>query len=135
VSAAAVVLGDYARDEWLRVAPGLHAIGLLAIGDEMPLAAYCAAYSRWRLAEEALTRMAAHDPIAHGLLIKTAEGNARTNPLVRIARDAANAMTSVASHFGMMPVARSRIAAGVGVPTPSGSRAAEFAVIHNAPRI
>lgn len=39
--------------------------------DSAPLAAYCHAYGQWRLAAEALERMAANDPAANGQLIKT----------------------------------------------------------------
>ncbi len=39
--------GD-ALEEWHRVAPGLHLFGLLTALDMAPLAAYCAAFARWR---------------------------------------------------------------------------------------
>ena len=59
----------YAADEWRRIAPELHRMKLLSILDVMPLAAYCAAYQRWRTAEEVTARMAEQDPGTHGLLI------------------------------------------------------------------
>jgi P27 family predicted phage terminase small subunit len=109
-----------AADEWWRVAPELHRIGLLTLVDVMPLAAYCQSYARWRQAEEAIADMAERDPGTSALLVKTADGNARRNPLVKIAADAAAAMLIYAGHYGMTPVARSRIAAGVGgQPKPS----------------
>jgi P27 family predicted phage terminase small subunit len=64
----------YAADEYWRVAPELHRLNLLSVLDVMPLAAYCVAYSRWRTAEEALAGIADRDD-AHGLLIRTADGN------------------------------------------------------------
>jgi phage terminase small subunit len=39
-------------------APELHHLGLLTVIGVMPLAVYCALYSRWREAEMALARMA-----------------------------------------------------------------------------
>lgn len=107
-------LKGYAADEYWRLAPELHRLGLLTVLDLMPLCAYCVAYSRWRTAEEALARMADADPVTHALLVKGADGNARRNPLVKIAADAADDMVTYAGNFGMTPVARSRIAAGIG---------------------
>jgi P27 family predicted phage terminase small subunit len=113
------VLTGYGVDEWRRIQ--LHRLGLLTLVDIMPLAAYCASYSRWRLAEEAIARMAARDELTGALLIKDRDGHARTNPLVRIARDAADAMLKFAGEFGMTAVARSRLAAGIrGQPTRGG---------------
>ena len=113
-------LSRYACDEWWRVAPELWALGLLTVLDTGCLAAYCQTYARWREAEEALARMAARDEQTHALLIKTQAGDARKNPLVRIAADAAADMVRYAGEFGLTAVARSRLAAGVyGQPGPS----------------
>jgi P27 family predicted phage terminase small subunit len=46
----------YAADEWWRIAPTLHRLGLLAVLDVAPLAVYCKAYDRWRTASEVLAR-------------------------------------------------------------------------------
>jgi phage terminase small subunit len=43
-----------AKDEWWRVAPRLHVLGLLTAIDVMVLAAYCQACGRWQQAEDAL---------------------------------------------------------------------------------
>jgi phage terminase small subunit len=40
-------LGEYAREEWARVSPSLHACRLLTAMDIMPLSAYCVAYAQW----------------------------------------------------------------------------------------
>jgi P27 family predicted phage terminase small subunit len=102
----------YAADEWSRVAPQLHVLRLLTVIDTMPLAAYCMSYMRWRTAEEVLARMAAGS-LTGGLLVRGADGTPRRNPVVKIAADAARDMVRYAGEFGMTPVARSRIAAGV----------------------
>src|SRR5262245_53940278 len=47
----------YSLDEWHRVAPELHRLRLLTTLDVAPLAAYCAAYGRWRTAEELLNEV------------------------------------------------------------------------------
>lgn len=81
----------------------------------MPLAAYCTSFQRWKTATEAFDRMALLDPVMHGLLVKGSEGQARPNPLARIAAEAASDMVRYASEFGFGPAARSRISAGVEV--------------------
>ena len=79
----------------------------------MPLSAYCSAYATWRECEELLAQMRARDPVTKGLLVKTAAGDARINPLAKISRLAANDMVRYAAEFGFSPAARARIAAGV----------------------
>ena len=109
-----------AVEEWNRAASGLHVIHMLTVLDTAIFAAYCQAYARWRLAEEALQRIADTDPVTHGLLIRDRNGGARRNPLAVTAARAADAMLDFASHFGMTPATRARIAAGIGPQPPSG---------------
>jgi P27 family predicted phage terminase small subunit len=109
-------------DEWWCCAPHLHRLGLLTVLDHMPLAAYCVAYARWRQAEEAIAAFAAKDAVTSGLLVKTTVGDARRNPLVKIAADAAVDMLKFSSEFGLSPVARSRLSAGVHGQPPAGRK-------------
>ena len=116
-------LSGYALDEWHRVAPELHRLGLLTVLDVMLLAVYCTAYQHWRDALEVLARMAEDDPATRALLTNSADGNPRPNPLTKIASAAADQMVSTASAFGMTPVARSRLGAGVwNQPPPAGRK-------------
>jgi P27 family predicted phage terminase small subunit len=115
-------LSGYAADEWWRVAPELHRLGLLTVLDVGAFAAYCVAYAHWRTAEEALAEMAKRDATTSGLLIKTSSGDAAQNPVVGIARRAAADMVRFASDFGMSPAARARISAGVGFEPPGGGK-------------
>ena len=64
--------------------------------------------------------MADRDETMHGLLIKTTDGNAKRNPLVKVAADAAQDMLAYAGHFGLTPVARTRLAAGGYGPSSPG---------------
>jgi P27 family predicted phage terminase small subunit len=114
-------LVGYAADEWWRVAPGLHQLGLLSVLDVGPLSAYCQAYSHWRTASETLAAMAERDGATHGLMVKRAsDGNPMRNPLVKIAADAASDMVRYAAEFGFSPAARARISAGVAYEPPGG---------------
>lgn len=107
-----VFLIGHAADEWHRIACELHALGVLRGVDVQLLAAYCVNYATWRNAIETLATMAASDPITHGLLVRTTDGNPRRNPLAKIASDAAHDMLRFANEFGIGAAARSRIAAG-----------------------
>jgi P27 family predicted phage terminase small subunit len=113
-------IAGYAADEWWTVAPELHRLGLLTRIDVPALAAYCYAYGQWRLAAEALARMADRDGTMHGLLVKTVDGNARRNPLVKIASDAAEDMLRFAGEFGLTPIARTRLGAAGYQPSAPG---------------
>ena len=103
-------LNEDAVNEWWRVVPELHALGLLTVLDVMPLAAYCAAFAHWIEAERLLSAMAAKDATS-GLLVRGQAGSLMVNPLLKIARNAAADMVRFAGEFGMTPVARSHISA------------------------
>lgn len=108
----------YALDEWHRIVPELHALGLLTVADIRVLEAYCQAYGRWREAEEALARVRQGDPVMHGLIIRIGGGAGTPveNPLVRIARNAAKDMLRYAIEFGLTPVARAHLS-GSSIPS------------------
>jgi P27 family predicted phage terminase small subunit len=109
-------LTGHARAEWERVVPGLHGLGLLTALDIQPLAAYCQAYALWRSAVDEFAKAAA-DSVTAGLLVPSGRAGAlQRNPLAKIAADAASDMLSFAGHFGLSPLARSRI--GVGTKPP-----------------
>lgn len=95
-------LDAYAREEWHRLAPALHADGRLTVRDSGAFAAYCSAYSRWRKAEEEVA--------SETLTITTKQGNAIQNPKVGIANAARRDMVRIAAEFGLTPSARARFA-------------------------
>jgi P27 family predicted phage terminase small subunit len=107
-------ISDYAADEWLRIAPELHGLGLFTRVDVPALAICCHAYGQWRLAAETLAKMAANDPVTGGQIIKTKYGDAVQNPLVSIARKHAADMVRYAGG--------SRLAAGTNAPPPGGGK-------------
>ena len=103
-------LTGHARAKWLRLAPQLHALGLLTSVDHDVFAAYCDAFGRWLTAEETLTQMAARDMLTRGLMIKTASGNVIQNPVVGIKNVAARDMVRFGTDLGLSPAARARLA-------------------------
>ena len=90
-------LSEDAVNEWWRVAPELHALGLLTVLDIGPLAAYCQTYAHWMAAERAIAIMAAKDPETKGLTVTGSAGTRLTNPQVKIARCAAADMVRFSS--------------------------------------
>jgi len=58
----------------------------------------------------------------HGLIVKSADGNVRRHPLVKVASDAAADMLTFASEFGLTPVARARLAAAGWEPPAKPSK-------------
>jgi P27 family predicted phage terminase small subunit len=102
-------LADEAREEWLRIAPELHRLGLLTVADLQSLAAYCIAYGRWCEAEDTMAAAKAEDPHSFGLIVSGAQGQPIANPAFKIARDAARDMMRYATEFGFTPASRTRI--------------------------
>ena len=98
-------LSTAAAEEWRRIAPELHRLGLLSALDVMPFASYCASYGTWCDAMQA----AAADGVA---------SDAR-RVLAGIARDAARDMFRCGKAFGMTPASRSTVD---GVAPQQGSK-------------
>ena len=111
-------LDTYALEEWGRIAEGLNAMGVLAGIDQGALAAYCAAYSRWRSAEEELKELAKKSRL-QALVLKTVSGNWIQQPLIGIANKAAGDMVRFAGEFGMTPRARAALGVDPGKKTKS----------------
>ena len=102
-------LDKYAKQEWKRLAVGLHTVGILYDVDRAVFAAYCQAYSRWRSAEE-LIQEVSQGSAASALVTKSTKGTIIKHPLIDISEKAAAAMVKYASDFGLSPVARARLA-------------------------
>lgn len=97
---------DGAKDEWARVAPQLHRIGLLTSVDRAALAAYCQSYAKWQLAEEVIKEQ--------GLTyeIYGEAGSVRCvqqRPEVGIANQCLKQIKTFCSAFGLEPSSRAKI--------------------------
>ena len=96
----------YAKDEWRRLAPTLHNLGLLTEVDLQPFAGYCQSFARWRLADEWIQQ--------HGatIVIKDKDGRVKyvqQVPYVAIAAKEKAAMTRLAAEFGFTPSSRTGV--------------------------
>jgi P27 family predicted phage terminase small subunit len=102
-------LSKYAKEEWRKVAPEAHALGLLTNLDVTLFGVFCEAVGRWRSVVEALRADAKADPEFRGLCYRDDEGNLKANPLVKASSDAARDVVRLAGEFGFTPASRSRI--------------------------
>ena len=100
-------LSPLAAEEWDRIAPDVEAMRTVKAVDSSGLAAYCEAVARLRAA----TAVAAKA----GPLIVDRDGKPRTNPAVRLARDASYEVRMWAREFGFTPSARAGIVVDVRV--------------------
>ena len=99
-------LSPAAKREWRRVARELAQAGLLTRVDRAGLAAYCAAWSRWIEAEEALR--------TYGTIIKSQSGYPMVSPYFSVASKSLEQMRLLLGEFGMTPSSRSRVNAQPG---------------------
>ena len=94
-------LTGIAREEWNRVAPALHAAGLLTGLDVSALEGYCACYWKWREAEQRLAD--------EGLTILTPNGSTQIHPCQSISNQAQKLLLSWVKAFGLSPDSRGRM--------------------------
>ena len=78
-------------------------IGILTEVDMAAFASYCQAYSRWKAAEDFISK--------HGSIVKTPSGYWQQVPQVSIAQQYMKQMTKLCEQFGLTPASRSRIVA------------------------
>lgn len=97
-------LDSEAKKEWRRMSRLLEKIGILTEIDMAAFAGYCQAYSRWKEAEEFITK--------HGTIVKTPSGYWQQVPQVSIAQTYLKIMKDFCSEFGLTPSTRSRINIG-----------------------
>ena len=92
------------------------------------VAAYAEACGTWRTACETLAKMSERDPATSGLLIRSAAGDPRINPLLRVAHEAADSMLKFASELGCTAIARARLANSGFGPSGGGGKFAGLLV-------
>lgn len=101
-----VWLDKEAKKEWRRISKQLEELGILTEVDMAAFAGYCEAYSRWKEAEEFISK--------HGTIVKTPSGYWQQVPQVSIAQTYLKIMIKFCEQFGLTPSSRSRIVADKG---------------------
>lgn len=94
-------LQPYAKTVWRRLVDILDDLGVLTTADRETMAVFCEAVADYRDATEKLAKT--------GLLVQGQKGNAVTNPLWRIKRDAGKAIAEMSARFGLTPADRVRL--------------------------
>lgn len=110
-------LDDYAKTVWRRLVDILDGYGVLTTADRETMAVYCQAVAAYREATEKIAKT--------GLLVQGQKGNAVTNPLWRIQRDAARLIMEGSARFGLTPADRVRLTG-----EPDGSHGAGDTLEH-----
>lgn len=100
-------LDKEAKKEWKRISRQLEELGILTEVDMAAFSGYCEAYSRWKEAEEFISK--------HGTIVKTLSGYWQQVPQVSIAQTYLKIMIKFCEQFGLTPSSRSRIVADKGV--------------------
>lgn len=92
-----------AAAEWTRLAPMLARLGVLTETDTDALAAYCEAFTTWKLATVELR--------ARGLVVTGEDGTPRLSPYVKLAETALTQVRAFLVEFGLTPSSRARVQA------------------------
>jgi P27 family predicted phage terminase small subunit len=92
-------LDALAKTEWNRACKRLNDLGLLKKTDISALEGYCAAYSRWRRAEETITERFTYVYVED----KTFKQKRTVLPEAQIAKDALAQMKAYQNDIGLMP--------------------------------
>lgn len=94
-------LNELAKTEYSRKAELLDRLGVFKEGDDVALAAYADAYSRWVNAVEIYNRT--------GPLVKDKRGNPVRNPIIYSLNNAIDQMYKFLVEFGLTPISRSKV--------------------------
>jgi P27 family predicted phage terminase small subunit len=116
---APAYLSIYGREVLEKLAPELHAVGMLTKVDTKSFAVYVEAYSQWRTAVELLNGPPPPTPTPTGF---SANGVRMENPLIGVSRKAGELMVKVGSDFGLSPAARCRLHVSLTTPTAGVDR-------------
>ena len=104
-------LSDEAKREWKRIAPRLHAVGLLTEVDGLALAMLCEAFAQYMAAKTVVD--------SEGMLLVSEKGNSYQHPAAGLMTQARGELLKWAREFGMTPSARTRIVVDTGSEEPS----------------
>ena len=104
-------LSEEARAEWKRLAPRLHAVGLLTEVDTQALGLLCESFAQYVAAKAIVDR--------EGLLLMSDKGNAYQHPAAGLMTQARGELMKWAREFGMTPAARSRISVQAAEDAPT----------------
>lgn len=94
-------MNERAQAMWEMLTPELLREKILCITDMHNVEAFCVAYDKWRMAEEAVQE--------HGILITTESGTVIKNPALTAANEALRQIATFGAQLGLDPSSRSRL--------------------------
>lgn len=97
-------LSDRAATMWKMLVPELLREKVLCITDVHNVEAFCSAYDKWRMAEEAVQQF--------GIVVQSAQGSPMKNPALTAANEAMRQIVTFGSLLGLDPSSRARIIGG-----------------------
>jgi P27 family predicted phage terminase small subunit len=97
-------LSPRAATMWRMLVPELLREKVLCITDLHNVEAFCSAYDKWRLAEEAVQQF--------GIVVQSTQGSPMKNPALTAANEAMRQIVTFGSLLGLDPSSRSRIIGG-----------------------
>lgn len=95
---------ERAQAMWQAMVPELLREKILCITDLHNVEAFCVAYDKWRMSEEAVQE--------HGILITTESGTVIKNPALTAANEAMRQLSTFGAQLGLDPSSRSRLIGG-----------------------
>ncbi|MFG0501057.1 phage terminase small subunit P27 family [Pseudomonas putida] len=103
-------LGEWATEMWETIAPWLTQTGIMTRTDTHNLAAFCAAYDRWRQAEDEVASV--------GITVTDKKGVVKKNPACTVINEALRQLASFGAALGLDPASRARLMGSGGQDKP-----------------
>ena len=97
-------LSARAATMWKMVIPELLREKVVALTDLHNVEAFCTAYDKWRMAEEAVQ--------TYGIVVQSAQGSPMKNPALTAANESMRQLVTFGSLLGLDPASRTRIIGG-----------------------
>ncbi len=94
-------LSELAAAEWARILPILLRMRVATEADGAALALYCETFATWVKTGQRLRR--------EGMIVLSAAGTAKTNPLYAVHAQARSDMLRILAEFGLTPSSRNRV--------------------------
>lgn len=104
-------LGEWAMEMWETIAPWLTQTGIMTRTDTHNLAAFCAAYDRWRQAEAEVA--------GAGITVVDAKGVLKKNPACTVVNESLRQLASFGAALGLDPASRARLMGSHGPEKPA----------------
>lgn len=97
-------LSDRAATMWKMLIPELLREHVIALTDLHNVEAFCTAYDKWRMAEEAVQKF--------GIVVESSQGSPMKNPALTAANESMRQLVTFGSLLGLDPSSRTRIIGG-----------------------